>query len=121
MNKSQAIQKFWSSFGLPAYDQYTVPLSAQMPYITYSVSERDFGYPVALTASLWYRSQSWEEIELKSYEIAKAISSGQVYPIDGGYLWIYKGSPFAQRLADNADDTVRRIVLNISAEFLTAD
>ena len=120
MNKSQAMQKFWSSFGLPAYDQNTVPQDAQMPYITYSVSEADFGSPVILTASIWYRSQSWEEIALKSYDIAEAISSGQVLPIDGGWLWIYKGTPFAQRMAD-IDDTVRRIILNVSAEFLTAN
>lgn len=121
MNKSQIIQKFWSSFGLPAYDQYTVPQDAQMPYITYSVSESDLDYPVPLTASLWYRSQSWEDIELKSYEISKQISrGGRVYPLNEGYLWIYRGSSFAQRMSDT-DDTVRRIVLNITAEFLSAD
>ena len=120
MNKSQAIQRFWSSFGLPAYDQYTVPQNAQMPYITYSVDETQFGYPVSLTGNLWYRSQSWEDIELKSYEISKAISSGKVFPIADGYMWIYKGTPFAQRMTDS-DDTVRRIFMNITAEFLTAD
>ena len=121
MNKSQALQMFWSRFGLPAYDQNTVPQSAKMPYITYSVSENDYSYPVALTASLWYRSQSWEAPELKSYEIAKAISSVTTIPIDGGYLWLYKGSPFAQRLADNTDDTVRRIALNVTGEFLVSE
>ena len=121
MNKSQALQTFWGRFGLPAYDQNTVPQSARMPYITYSVSENDYSYPVALTASIWYRSQSWEEPELKSYEIAKALSSVYTFPIDGGRLWLYKGSPFAQRLADNTDDTVRRIVVNVTAEFLTSE
>lgn len=121
MNKSQAIQRFWSSFGLPAYDQFTVPHDARMPYITYSVSETDFGYPVSLTASLWYRSQSWEDIELKSYEIANRIGMGRVFVLDDGRMWIYKGTPFAQRLADNTDDGVRRIFFNITAEFLTAN
>lgn len=121
MNKSQAIQKFWSSFGLNAYDETTVPQDAQMPYITYSVSETDFGFPTALGASLWYKSPSWEDIELKSYEIAKAITpAGITMPIDGGLLWIYKGSPYANRMSDT-DDTVRRILLNITAEYLTND
>lgn len=121
MNKSQALQKFWSSFGLPAYDQYTVPHDAKMPYITYSDSESDFGVPVAMTGSLWYRSQSWEAITLKAYDIAHAISlGGRVIPIDDGKLWIYRGTPFMQRMADT-DDTVRRIVLNITAEYLTAN
>jgi hypothetical protein len=37
MNKSQALQSFWESFGIPAYNEYTVPDNAEMPYITYSV------------------------------------------------------------------------------------
>jgi hypothetical protein len=121
MNKAQALQQFWSSFGLPAYDQYTAPQSAQMPYITYSVSETDFDYTNALTASLWYRSSSWEEITLKSYEISKNISrGGKVIPIDDGKVWIYRGSPFSQRMSD-VDDTVRRIIINITVEYFTND
>ena len=117
MNKSQALHRFWSGFGLPAYDQYTVPQNAQMPYITYSVSEADFGVKVGLTGSIWYRSPSWEAIELKSYEIARAISlGGKVITTDGGLMWIYRGSPFSQRMSDT-DDTVRRIVINVTAEF----
>ena len=37
MNKEQAIHFFWSQFGLPAYDENSVPDDAQMPYITYNV------------------------------------------------------------------------------------
>jgi hypothetical protein len=119
MNKSQAIHNFWSGFGLPAYDQYTVPIDVKMPYITYSVSESEFEYPVALTGSLWYRSQSWEDITLKSYEISKSISlGGKLIRLDDGKLWIYRGSPFVQRMSDT-DDSVRRIVINIVAEFFT--
>ena len=60
MNKSQALQSFWESFGIPAYNEYTVPDNAEMPYITYSVSESNIGVPVSLTASIWYRMPSWE-------------------------------------------------------------
>ena len=118
MNKSQAIHHFWSGFGLPVYDQYTVPLEAKMPYITYSVSEADFDTKVALYASIWYRSQSWEDIELKSYEISRKIFNSYPIQIDDGMLWICKGSPFAQRMSDT-DDTVRRIVINIDAEYFS--
>lgn len=121
MNKSQAIHSFWSSFGLPAYDQYTVPDGARMPYITYSVSEGDFNTKVSLSASLWYRTPSWEQITLKSHEISRVIGmGGKAILVDGGGMWIYRGSPFSQRMSDT-DDTVRRIVLNITAEFFTND
>jgi hypothetical protein len=119
MNKAQAIHQFWSSFNLPAYDQNTVPDNAKMPYITYSVSDSEFEYPTILTGSLWYRSSSWEEITLKSYDISKSITlSGKLINIDGGKVWIKRGNPFAQRMAD-VDDTVRRIAINITVEYFT--
>ena len=40
--------------------------------------------------------------------------------LDNGRLYIAKGTPFAQRMSEPSDDTVRRILLNISAEYLTA-
>ena len=122
MNKAQAIQNFWSGFGLTAYDENSVPDDAKTPYITYSVSVGDLDDPVTLSASLWYRSTSWSEIEAKSHEISEAIT--KMYPptieIDNGRLYITKGSPFAQRMNDPSDDIMKRIYININAEFLTA-
>lgn len=120
MNKAQAIHKFWSSFGLPAFDPNTVPdnETAQMPYITYEMKSDNIGNEVALNASLWYRSTSWEEITLKSEEIAAEIQKISPVKIDGGYCWIKRGSPFSQRMSDE-DDSVRRILINITVEYLT--
>jgi hypothetical protein len=35
-------------------------------------------------------------------------------------VWIYRGSPFSQRMSD-VDDTVRRIIINITVEYFTND
>lgn len=122
MNKAQAIYNFWSSFGLPAYDQYSVPDNAQFPYITYEVATDSIGYPVPLTGNLWYRSTSWKEISDKAEEIAQYITNkGYILEnVDGGYCYINKGSVFAQRMNDPSDDLVKRIYLNIIVEYLTA-
>lgn len=122
MDKAQAIHNFWSSFGLTAYDENSVPDDALTPYITYSVVEDNFDSPVMLSASIWYRSTSWAEIETKSQEISKAIND--MYPsaikIDNGRLYITRGTPFAQRMNDPSDDMIKRIYINIYAEYLTA-
>lgn len=122
MDKAQALHSFWSSFGLPAYDQLTVPDDAKMPYITYEVATDSFDSTVYLTASIWYNNFSWKEVTEKSEQIAKVIYD--LHPsgikIDGGRLLIFKGSPFATRMNDENDKMVRRIILNIMAEFLTA-
>ena len=123
MDKVQAIDEFWNSFGLPAYDENTVPTddSVDYPYITYNVSTDSLGNMIPLSASLWYRSTSWEDITHKAREIARAIKTQHMpIKIDGGYVWLVGGTPFSQRMSDPNDDMVRRIYLNVSAEYLTA-
>lgn len=128
MDKAQAIHSFWSSFGWPAIDEQSAyderifeELGIGNQYITYEVVTSSFGEPVALTASLWCRSTSWEEISQKADEIAEYIGmGGRTIKIDDGALWIKPGTPFAQRVAVDQDYSMRRIYLNISAEFFTA-
>ena len=120
MDKGQAINSFFNSFGLKAYDATTVPENAAFPYITYELETGDLDAPVTLTASLWDRGTSWETISKKSDIIAKRIA--EMYPIkfDGGYVQLAIGTPYSQRMGDENDNTIRRIVLNIQAEYLSA-
>lgn len=119
MNKIQALHDFWSSFGLTAYDATSVSDTAQLPYLTYEVSSADFGTTISLTANLWYRSTSWSTITQKEMQIADYIGrGGKIVSYDNGAFWIYKGTPWAIRLSDENDDTIRRIVLNVEIEFI---
>ena len=123
MDKAQALQTFWSSFSLTAFDEssaYDETIELPDNYITYEAITSNIGDPVFLTASLWYRSTSWAAISQKAEEIARYIGyGGKVLPVAGGYLWIKLGSPFAQRMAVEQDN-IRRIVLNITVDYLTA-
>ena len=122
MTKASALYNFWSGFGLTAYEENTVPTDAKFPYITYQVVTDSFGAEVALTASVWYRDTSWVESNAKAEEISRTISrGGKVIPVDGGVLWLKRGTPFAQSMGDETDDLIKRKYLNITAEFLTAD
>lgn len=122
MDKAQAIHQFWKQFDLPAYDENTVPTDTEFPYLTYSVSTDSIGNLLALSASLWYRSPSWKDIQVKTYEIENALASTgyAIMKLDEGYVWFVKGTPFAQRMSDPEDDMIRRMYLNVTAEFLTA-
>lgn len=118
MNKVQALHYFWSSFGIKAYDENTVPDDAQLPYITYEVSEDDFNHDLGLTASIWDRSTSWSNVTNICNQIAEYITKGgKMIKYDDGAMWIRKSSPWAQRFAGD-DDMTRRIILNIEVEFL---
>lgn len=119
MNKDQAVHAFWASFGLRAYEETHVEDGAQLPYITHEGAVDNFGTEIAQTASLWYRSTSWEDITAKRDEIAERITRGGVYVhYDGGAALIRRGSPFAQRMEDPTDDMVRRMIINYTVEFL---
>lgn len=122
MTKAAAIHSFWSSFGLPAYEENAVPQDVEFPYLTYTVVTDSFGVQTALTANLWYRSSSWTAINAKTEEISTAISRGGIIlPCDGGAVWLQRGSPFAQSLGGEADELIKRKYINITAEFFTAD
>ena len=121
MNKSQAITQFWESFGWTAYDENSVPDDAITPYITYEVQTDSLDSNLMLSASLWDTSFSWRDISLKAEQIEKALKEhGYISKrIDNGYVWFKAGTPFATRM-NTQNDTIKRIVLNIEAEFLTA-
>jgi hypothetical protein len=135
LDKWQAQQAFWEGFGLPAYDERTVPeevwnevlqkmVKVEMPYITYEAVGGDLGAQTTISASLWYRSNSWAEISQKADQIAQQIALAEkpAIKIDNGFMKVRlpDGMPFAQRMDEPSDKQVRRIVLTVEIEFLTA-
>ena len=125
MTKEAALYNFWSMFGLPAYEENSVPSGedgAEFPYITYQVVTDSFGNDVALTGSVWYRSTSWKEANAKAQEISNMLSRGGVtISCDGGIVWLRRGVPFAQSMGDDSDDLIKRKYINLVAEFMTAN
>ena len=122
MTKAAAIYQFWNSFSLTAYEENSVPGEAKFPYITYQLVTDSFDREIPLTASLWYRSESWTAINDKTEEISQKISrGGKIIACDGGAIWLKRGQPFAQSMGDESDDLIKRKYLNITAEFMTAD
>lgn len=122
MTKAAAIYQFWNSFGLTAYEENTVPTDADFPYITYQLVTDSFDYEIPLTASIWYRSESWTAINAKTEEVSQKISrGGKFVPCDGGAIWLKRGQPFAQSMGDESDNLIKRKYLNITAEFMTTD
>ena len=119
MTKEAALYNFWSMFGLPAYEENSVPSGedgAEFPYITYQVVTESFGNDVAMAGSVWYRSTSWKEANAKAQEISNVLGSGGVtLACDGGIIWLRRGVPFAQSMGDESDDLIKRKYLNITS------
>lgn len=119
MDRWQALHSFWNSFDLPAYDEASVPDNAALPYITYAAAVDSLDNPTVLTGDLWYKSESWAEISQKADEINNTLIHGGVtIPLDVGYLWIVRGSPFAQRVTES-EDNIKHIYIVLMGEYLT--
>lgn len=125
MTKEAALYNFWSMFGLPAYEENAVPTGedgAEFPYITYQVVTDSFGNDVALTGSVWYRSTGWTAINAKTEEIARFIGvGGCLLDCDGGFIWLKRGTPFAQNMGDESDNLIKRKYINVTVEYMTAN
>lgn len=122
MDSAQVLHQFWSGFGWKAYDAnsaISASFEPEMPMITYEVGLTEFNTTLVLSASLWEKSYSWANITQKADEIFNYIGlGGKVIPYNDGYIWIKRGVPFYQRMADE-DDSIRRIYINTEVEFFT--
>lgn len=118
MNKFQALHSFWNSFGVPAYEASTVPDSVSGLYITYTAAVDRLDNTVVVTASLWQTdSNSWTSVSQLAEQISDELIQVKSIPMDIGYMYLTRGTPFAQRMSDEID-TTRRIVINVIAEYL---
>lgn len=123
MTKEQALQAFYSGFGLTAYQEDAVPTGAdrpEYPYITYEVATDSFGTELPLSMSVWYRSTSWNAANAKAREIADAVTrGGRMIPCDGGGFWLKPASPFIRSMGDETDNMIKRKVFNFLIEYIT--
>lgn len=119
MTKASALHSFFSSFGLPAFVDTSVPDTAELPYLTYSgASDAQFG-EVSLTVRVWYYSDSESIPNEKAEEIGREIDSMHPIPCDGGYLWLRRGSPFCVSRNDPTNKNIKLRYMNVNVAFLT--
>jgi hypothetical protein len=134
MNKQQAYNTFWNSFGVLAFEENSVPTedvietmikagvaTSRWPMITYQVLIDDLGEPLYPTASIYDRSTSWERADTLANAISASIQKMGTIKLDNGRMFITKGSPYAQHIAEEADRAIRRIIINLGIEFFTEE
>ena len=118
-NIAIALYNFFSGFGLPAYVEYAPPDDAELPYITYQLTDPDWRDNATFYARVWYRSTSYAQINAKVDEIAAAIGEGLRIPTPGGTIWLNRGTPWAQNMRMEGDDTLKVAYLNFILNAFT--
>ena len=120
MDRYEAQYAFWSSFGVPAYEENTVPDEDDItfPYITYEAVSSPWEGDALISASIWTRSTSWLQADTLADAVETALKDGgQILHYDGGIIWMTAESPFAQNMGDPEDDRIRRKLLSCTLHF----
>lgn len=119
MNKYQALYEFYNSFGIPAYEENSVPENAELPYITYEIMTADLDMDnVAISCQIYFKSNSLMKVNAITEKLYNALSGGKKLKCDAGYIVLYRGRPFAQN-RPSGDKTVKAKYINISADYIT--
>lgn len=122
MTKNAAIQSFFETF-LPAYPTVSVPTSGDekpsFPYITYSAPTDSDMERTMVSASVWYRSESWTALNAMVDTISEYVGTRRVLECDNGGIIVRKGTPWAQPMGDDSDNMIKRKILNFEFLFAT--
>lgn len=123
MTKHEAVQAFFEKCGIAVYAAASVPDGAQMPYLTYEMQEVAFGDgEVPITANAWFYTSGETVPDEYCANLSRLIGrGGALLHCDGGAVWLKRGSPFAQRIKNTGEDTIKRRYINLTAEFFTED
>lgn len=115
-NFAKALTAFWSSFGMPAYQQDQVPDGAPFPYVTFEVVQGEPLSQNVLTARAWYRAERGQSVNVQVAqfldEVKKAIPpQGVTLGTGNGFFSIYpNGAGFLSWEVDPASDEAQKIV-----------
>lgn len=120
---AKALYAFWSKFGIPAYASDAVPPNAQLPYIRYDVASAPLMEGNILTAYNYHSEKLMGNVERMEMagRIADAIPEGGTrIPVDGGgFLCLYRNSPFQSTYQDPEDPDVIGVRTAVEVRYYT--
>lgn len=94
---ARALYTFWSGFEIPAYIEDAVPSSAELPYLTYTLTDSGWDQPTSHQVRVWYKGASYVDISSKVDEILAAVkSTGVVLRTENGCVVIRPSNPLVQ-------------------------
>lgn len=120
MNKVEVLNRFFSSFEIPAYPRGGVPKDTTFPWLVYDTPDGSWGDEVSCSVDLWFHTESEQVPYKKVKQIGDAIGQGgHMLRCDEGVIWVKKAVPFSVSLTDENDATIKRRNLTLMLEFMT--
>lgn len=124
MDRWQAQYNFWSQFGVPAYEENSVPDLKELtfPYITYEAAVGGFGDTIPISASIWDKVRdgysALETLDTLSDAIEDVIVNSFPRNYDNGKYRVWKEGSWSENMSDPDDDKIKRKRLSVNFEFM---
>ena len=94
---AQALNSFFSGFGIPAYTENNIPNNAKPPYLTYPLKEPAWNRQETFYVNVYYRADKSEmDALIKADEIMGAIGEGIRLYFPGGEVVLWPGNSLIQ-------------------------
>ena len=116
MNRYEAQYTFWSSFGVPAYEENSVPdiKDIKYPYITYPAIGAEVTAQTFINVSIYTRSSSLKKVtEIAEKVMKRFVEGGAEIRFTGGGFFLTAENTFIQIMGDPNDDLIKRAVLSL--------
>lgn len=114
-----ALYNFFSGFGIPAYNESTVPDDAELPYIVYQLVEPEWDGRTIMYVRVYYKNKTSNFAAMqKADEVAGAVGPGIRLGFDGGYVVLRPETPLIQQLPSENDIHGALITLQINSFHL---
>lgn len=112
---ASALYDFWSSFGMPAFPEGSVPEKQALPYITYHVTYPEWKEQSSTYATVWTHSPSYVPLAQVVDQIEETIGEGVQLDTDDGFLMLYKDRTFMQ-IQPQEDINIKAAYLSLIIE-----
>ena len=116
ISTATALYGFFSGFDIPAYGTNTVPDDAELPYLTFPLTEPEWSSSASFYVTVYYRNEvsNYQSLS-KADEIVQAIGPGVYLECEGGIIMLTPMTPLIQELPPDGDVRGAYINLQINA------
>ena len=114
INTNQTIYKFLEqTLGVPVWVEDSVPINAKFPYGVFTLNNEAFTMEGLLQVRIFTEERSVKPVVDLADKLSAAVGEGGALLRNGnGYIWLYKGSPFAQ-LEPTLEEGLKAVYINL--------
>lgn len=108
LDQASLLYEFFSDI-CPSYLQNTVPDSATLPYLTYTLDNVDWQDSNLIQVKIYNKEQGVKNTLTLAQKLSDKIGEGITINKNGTYIYMRKGSPFLQFMVEDEEKFVKSV------------